>query len=65
MIAQQQEETSQLVDKQSSEMLEMMQEKKKDLEADLEEIQKEINEAVIISIENLCQVVFEQMSSLH
>lgn len=46
VIAQQQEETSALVDKQSSEMLDMMKEKKKDLEADLEEIQKEIHEAV-------------------
>ena len=48
VIAQQQEETSQLVDKQSAEMIEMMKEKKKNLEVDLEEIQKEIEEAVSV-----------------
>lgn len=35
-----------MVDKQSSEMLDMMKEKKKELESDLETVQKELDEAV-------------------
>lgn len=46
VIAQQQEETAAMVDKQSSEMLEMMKEKKKELESDLETVQQELDEAV-------------------
>jgi len=46
VIAQQQEETSELVNKQSAEMLEVMNQKKRELEADLVEIQKEIEESV-------------------
>ncbi|XP_067935014.1 hillarin-like isoform X2 [Watersipora subatra] len=57
VIAEQQEKTSALVEKQSSEMLDMMQDRKKDLEGDLEELQKEIKEALVA--ENIDPEEFE------